>query len=97
MARLDRYFVPDQPLHVIQRGNDRNAVFFADDDFAQYRDWLIAVAEANGLSVHAYVLMTNHVHLLATPATAENLPRTMQTPGRRYVPDDAAVMGEFLL
>ncbi len=85
MARLGRYFVPDQPLHVIQRGNDRKAVFFADDDFARYHDWLIAAAEANGLAVHAYVLMTNHVHLLATPATAESLPRTMQTLGRRFV------------
>jgi putative transposase len=85
MARLGRYFVPDQPLHVIQRGNDRKAVFFADDDFAQYREWLIAAAEANGLAVHAYVLMTNHVHLLATPAAADSLPRTMQTLGRRYV------------
>jgi putative transposase len=85
MARLGRYFIPDQPLHVIQRGNDRKAVFFADDDFTYYRDWLIAAAEANGLAVHAYVLMTNHVHLLATPTTAESLPRTMQSLGRRYV------------
>ena len=85
MARLGRYFVPHQSLHVIQRGNDRKAVFFADDEYIQYRDWLIAAAEANGVAVHAYVLMTNHVHLLATPATAESLPRTMQTLGRRYV------------
>jgi len=85
MARLGRYFVPDQPLHVIQRGNDRKAVFFADGDYAQYREWLIAAANANGLAVHAYVLMTNHVHLLATPATAESLPRTIQTLGRRCV------------
>ena len=85
MARLGRYFIPDQPLHVIQRGNDRKPVFFDDDDFAQYRDWLIAAAEANRLTVHAYVLMTNHVHLLVTPAAADSLPRTMQTLGRRYV------------
>jgi len=85
MARLGRYFVPGQPLHVIQRGNDRQAVFFGDEDFAQYREWLIAAAEANGLAVHAYVLMTNHVHLLATPAAANSLPRTMQSLGRRYV------------
>lgn len=48
MARLGRYFIPDQPLHIIQRGNNRNTVFFGDDDFAHYRDWLIAAAEANG-------------------------------------------------
>ncbi len=85
MARLGRYFIPDQPLHIIQRGNDRQPVFFGDDDFAQYRAWLIDAAAANGLTVHAYVLMTNHVHLLATPATAASLPRTMQALGRRYV------------
>jgi putative transposase len=85
MARLGRNFLADQPLHVIQRGNDRQAVFFRDDDYARYRDWLIAAAQEYGCAVHAYVLMTNHVHLLVTPATAESLPRTMQSLGRRYV------------
>jgi putative transposase len=85
MARLGRYFVPGQPLHAIQRGNNREAVFFAEEDYVRYREWLIAAAEANGLRVHAYVLMTNHVHLLVTPETAESLPRTMQFLGRRYV------------
>jgi putative transposase len=85
MARLGRYFLPDQPLHVIQRGNDRQAVFFSPDDYARYRDWLIEAAGAYGCAVHAYVLMTNHVHLLVTPSTAESLPRTMQSLGRRYV------------
>ena len=85
MARLCRYFIPDQPLHVIQRGNNRKAVFFDDEDFARYHDWLIEAGEANGLAVHAYALMTNHVHLLATPGSADSLPRTMQSLGRRYV------------
>ena len=85
MARLGRYFLADQPLHVIQRGNDRHAIFFRDDDYARYRDWLVVAAEEYGCTVHAYVLMTNHVHLLVTPATAESLPRTMQSLGRRYV------------
>lgn len=80
MARLERYFLADQPLHIIQRGNDRQAVFFRDDDYARYRDWLVAAAEECGCVIHAYVLMTNHVHLLVTPATAESLPRTMQFP-----------------
>lgn len=47
MARLGRYFVPGQPLHAIQRGNDRKPVFFCEEDYAQYREWLIAAAEAN--------------------------------------------------
>jgi putative transposase len=85
MARLGRYFVPGQPLHVIQRGNDRSAIFFADDDYARYREWLIAASAEHGVSVHAHVLMTNHVHLLLTPETAESLPRAMQSLGRRYV------------
>ena len=85
MARLGRYFVDDQPLHVIQRGNDRQPVFFAEEDYAQYREWLIEAAEKNGLKVHAYVLMTNHVHLLAVPQSRNSLPKTMQSLGRRYV------------
>lgn len=85
MARLGRYFVPGQALHVIQRGNDRKAVFFAEGDYIRYREWLGEAAKANGLRVHAYVLMTNHVHLLVTPDAAQSLPRTMQSLGRRYV------------
>jgi putative transposase len=85
MARLGRYFIEGQPLHVIQRGIGRKPVFFAEDDTAQYRQWLIAAAEDNGLSVHAHVFMTSHVHLLVTPQHAESLPRTMQSLGRRYV------------
>jgi putative transposase len=85
VARLGRYFLADQPLHVIQRGVDRQAVFFRRDDYARYRDWLMAAAGEYGCAVHAYVLMTNHVHLLLTPSHAESLPRTMQSLGRRYV------------
>ncbi len=62
MARLGRYFLPDQPLHVIQRGNNRGAIFFDDADYGRYRDWLREAAAAHGCAVHAYVLMTNHVH-----------------------------------
>jgi putative transposase len=85
MARLGRYFLPGQPLHVIQRGNNRGAIFFADGDYARYREWLAAAAEDYGCAVHAYVLMTNHVHLLATPREADSLPRALQSLGRRYV------------
>jgi REP element-mobilizing transposase RayT len=85
MARSARYFLPDQPLHIIQRGNNRGAVFFAPADCARYRGWLAEAATQYGCAVHAYVLMTNHVHLLVTPARAESLPRTMQSLGRRYV------------
>jgi len=85
MARLGRYFIPEQPLHLIQRGNNREAIFFCDEDYQRYRAWLGEAATGNGCSVHAYVLMTNHVHLLVTPAAADAIPRMMQSLGRRYV------------
>ena len=85
MPRLGRYFLPDQPQHVIQRGNDRQAVFFSDEDREAYLGWLLAAAKKHGCRIQAYVLMTNHVHLLATPARADSLPRMMQSLGRRYV------------
>ncbi len=85
MARLGRYFLLDQPLHVIQRGNNREAIFFCDDDYQRYCAWLAEAAARNGCAIHAYVLVTNHVHLLATPAGAQSLPRMMQSLGRRYV------------
>jgi len=85
MPRLGRYFLPEQPLHVIQRGNNRQANFFDDDDYACYRDWLAEAAAEYGFVVHTCVLMTNHVHLLTTPRDADSLPRAMQSLGRRYV------------
>jgi putative transposase len=85
MARLGRYFLPDQPLHVIQRGNNRSPVFFEEPDRRRYLDWLAAAAAEHGCAVHAYVLMTDHVHLLVTPRAADSLPRAMQSLGRRYV------------
>jgi putative transposase len=85
MARLGRYFLPDQPLHVIVRGNNRGAVFFGEDDYAQYGGWLAEAADGYGCRIHAYVFMTNHVHLLVTPERVDSLPRTMQSLGRGYV------------
>jgi len=85
MARLGRYFMAEQPLHIIQRGNNRQPIFFADEDYALCRDWLAGAAAQYGCAVHAYVLMTNHFHLLATPAKKDSLPRLMQSLGRRYV------------
>ena len=85
MVRLGRYFLPDQALHVIQRGNNREAIFFAEADYDCYRGWLADAAAAYGCAIHAYVLMTNPVHLLVTPRRADSLPQTMQSLGRRYV------------
>ncbi len=86
MARLPRYFVKGQPLHVIQRGNNRQAIFAAEDDYRLYLKCLQQAAQRQRLAIHAYVLMTNHVHLLVSPATEVSLPKTLQSVGRRYVP-----------
>lgn len=85
MPRKPRFHLPGVPLHIVQRGNNRQAVFFADDDYSAYLGWLKQAAERYGCDVHAYVLMTNHVHLLVSPATAEGASRMMQYLGRYYV------------
>jgi putative transposase len=76
MARLPRLSLPDQPLHVIQRGNNRDLIFAADADYQFYLRCLHEAADTHSLTVHAYVLMTNHVHLLVTPATESSLSKT---------------------
>ena len=85
MARLPRFPAPGMPQHVIQRGNNRSATFAADSDFLFYRDCLAAACERYECRVHAYVLMTNHVHLLITSTTPCGISKVMQTVGRRYV------------
>src|SRR2546423_1918998 len=72
-------------LHVIQRGNNREAIFFANEDYTRYREWLLEAASEHKCAIHAYVLMTNHVHLLATPEAEGSLSKVMQSLGRRYV------------
>lgn len=85
MARLPRYVLPGVPQHVIQRGNNRQPIFAADGDYRAYLDWLKVAADQHGLLIHAYVLMTNHVHLLATPEQEDSIGKTLQSLGRRYV------------
>ena len=85
MPRRPRITLPDVPLHIIQRGNNRQPCFFADEDRAFYLDCLKDFAEESGCAVHAYVLMTNHVHLLLTPRLGESAGRLMKRLGQRYV------------
>ena len=85
VARLPRYFVPGQPQHIILRGNNRQAIFTAEQDYLFFRNCLVEAAQRFGLAVHAYVWMTHHVHLLATPNDVASLPKTLQSAGRRYV------------
>jgi len=85
MARPPRLELPGVPLHVVQRGNNRAACFFGDVDRRFYLKCLAQSATARGCEVHAYVLMSNHVHLLVTPAEAGAVGAMMQDIGRRYV------------
>ncbi|MBA4215408.1 MAG: transposase [Polaromonas sp.] len=85
MARLPRLTVPGYPHHVIQRGNNRQPIFASDSDRQRLLALLAEYAVEFGVAIHAYVLMGNHFHLLATPSTTEGLPRMMQAVGRRYV------------
>ena len=85
MPRKPRFYLSGVPVHVVQRGNCRQAVFFEDNDYHSYLNWLAEGAQKHGCQVHAYVLMTNHVHLLLTPATDNSISRTIQYVGRHYV------------
>lgn len=85
MPRKPRMYLPKVPCHVVHRGNNRQAAFFTDDDYRFYLACLSDGAKRYGVSVHAYVLMTNHVHLLVTPSLSDGISRLMQSIGRRYV------------
>ena len=85
MPRLPRFNLPGVPQHVIQRGNNRQACFFDEDDYLFYLECVQTAAAASSCDVHAYVLMTNHVHLLVTPHQDHAVSRMMQSVGRRYV------------
>lgn len=85
MARLPRLTLPDYPHHVIQRGNNRQPIFVTPADYRRMLDILEENAKKFEVAIHAYVLMSNHLHLLATPQTAEGLPLMMQALGRSYV------------
>lgn len=85
MARTTRLVVPGLPHHVVQRGNNRQAIFVDDEDRRQFMQVLREAAQANKVLIHAYVLMGNHFHLLTTPETEAGLSTLMQALGRRYV------------
>lgn len=85
MPRKPRFYVPGAPVHAVQRGHNRSAVFFADLDYLEYLRCLKQAADSCGCAVHAYVLMTNHVHLLLSPERSESVGRLFQSLGRHYV------------
>lgn len=85
MPRMKRLDLPGVAQHVIQRGNDRQACFFRELDYIRYMQDLREAALKFGCQIHAYVLMTNHVHLLMTPSVPGAVAKAMQAVGRRYV------------
>jgi putative transposase len=85
MARLPRLYVPGCSHHIIQRGNNRTACFLDARDYAFYLQQLQLSAEQYSVAIHAFVLMTNHVHLLVTPESADSCGKMMQSLGRKYV------------
>lgn len=85
MARLARLTLPGFPHHIIQRGNNRQLIFRTAADRHFFIDLLYENARQFDLALHAYVLMDNHFHVLATPKTVQSLPQVMQAVGRRYV------------
>lgn len=86
MARLPRLIVPQQPHHVIQRGNDRQLIFRDPGDYSVFLGRLWESAKQFKVAIHAYVLMSNHLHVLASPSDLIGLGRMMQRVGRHYVP-----------
>ncbi len=85
MPRRPRIHLNDVPLHIVQRGHNREPCFFAEEDYHAYLHWLGEALKKERCALHAYALMTNHVHLLLTPRQAENVPRLIIALGRRYV------------
>lgn len=85
MPRRARIALPNVPVHLIQRGNNRQPCFFADEDCYHYLDWLAEYATKSGCRIHAYVLMTNHVHLLLSADRADAGGALMKSLGQRYV------------
>ena len=85
MPRQPRLDLAHVTQHVVQRGNDRQPCFFSAVDYERYRSELREIAMHEGCAIHAYVLMTNHVHLLMTPVDTGRVARVMQALGRRYV------------
>jgi putative transposase len=85
MPRRARLSLPGIPWHIIQRGNNRAVCFHAEEDYRRYLDELAELSKRFGCAIHAYVLMTNHVHLLLTPEQADGPALMMKHLGQRYV------------
>lgn len=85
MARLSRIVIPNQALHIMHRGNNRQDIFENDEDMSRIREDIQISLSKAGCELHAYVIMTNHFHLLLTPSSKATLSSFMQSTANRYV------------
>ncbi len=85
MARKPRFNLVGVPQHIMQRGNNREPCFYTEDDYLFYLECIDAFSKKYNCSIHSYVLMTNHVHLLVTPQQTESVSKMMQSVGAKYV------------
>jgi len=85
MPRRPRLCPPGLPVHVVQRGNNRQAIFASESDLKAFSTWLREAGDKHRLEIHAWVFMTNHVHLLMTPLATGSVSSCMQFVGRHYV------------
>lgn len=85
MPRRARIILPEIPVHVIQRGNNRQNCFYSSQDYRLFLSWLRDYAALSECRVHAYVLMTNHVHMLLTPSNVDSVGLLMKRLGQQYV------------
>lgn len=85
MPRRARLLLPEVPIHIIQRGNNRQACFYTPEDYSFYLEWLTEYAGKAGCRIHGYVLMTNHVHLLLSSSKTEGPGKLMKALGQRDV------------
>ncbi|OGT30107.1 MAG: transposase [Gammaproteobacteria bacterium RBG_16_51_14] len=86
MPRKPRFYLPGVAVQAVQRGHSRHPVFYAEADYRAYLNWLQEAADRYDCTVHAYVLMTTHVHVLCTPQDSAGISRMLQYVGRHYVP-----------
>ena len=91
MARKPRFILPGVPQHVIQRGHNREPCFYSEQDYIRYLADVREAAECNQVAIHAYVLMTNHVHLLVTPGHTYGITHVMQDTGRATKPGQRTI------
>ena len=86
MPRKPRFYLPGVPVHLVQRGHCRDPIFFDRQDYVTYLHWVKVSSTKYDIAIHAFVLMTNHVHILVTPKNGPEISLFMQFIGRRYVP-----------